>query len=237
MDRFHYSNLTIVEEGNDIKLKMNQMQETIIARFPQHATHSITPQAIQAAAETQFGAFISTSDISRYETNFLLRIHSPTTRRDMLTRGYLNILPFSLNLIPWNPEYGSVATLAYPQLAALSTFDYNTSARNSGKPLKQVQIKISGIPPHLCSRTTLDALLNKRATIRQIILNTTDYTYILSAETHCFDEIPLTAAIGIRRMLQGRLLLNVWPIWYEKVDITTSTRGNYAFYANLPSQV
>jgi hypothetical protein len=43
MDRFQYSNLTVVEEGNDIKLKMNQMQETIIARFPQHATHSITP--------------------------------------------------------------------------------------------------------------------------------------------------------------------------------------------------
>jgi hypothetical protein len=166
MDRFYYSNLTIVDEGEDIKQRTTQLQETIIARFPQHASYNISPQAIQAAAETQFGAFIKISDISRYETSFLLHIHSPSARRDMLTKGYLNMTPLSPNLIPWNPEYGSIATLAYPQLSAIHNFDYNTSARNLGKPLKQIQMKISGIPPHLCSHTTVDALLNKIATIR-----------------------------------------------------------------------
>ncbi|XP_021314347.1 uncharacterized protein LOC110434519 isoform X2 [Sorghum bicolor] len=216
-----------------IRLRMNQLEQTVIARFPQHQSHNITTQAIQQAVENQFGAFVSVQDISRYESNFLLQIHSSTVRRDMLTRGYINMIPSSPNLIPWNPEYGSVATLAYTYLPTLSSFDHNTSARTSGKPLKQIQIQIYGIPPHLCSRTTIDALLGKLATIHQITLNTTKHTYFVSAETHCLDAIPPTANIGIKRMLHGKLLLNIWPIWYEIMDITLPTLGFTEQYYNL----
>ncbi|OQU85387.1 uncharacterized protein LOC110434519 isoform X3 [Sorghum bicolor] len=200
---FQYSNLTIVEKNSSIRLRMNQLEQTVIARFPQHQSHNITTQAIQQAVENQFGAFVSVQDISRP------------------------------NLIPWNPEYGSVATLAYTYLPTLSSFDHNTSARTSGKPLKQIQIQIYGIPPHLCSRTTIDALLGKLATIHQITLNTTKHTYFVSAETHCLDAIPPTANIGIKRMLHGKLLLNIWPIWYEIMDITLPTLGFTEQYYNL----
>jgi hypothetical protein len=166
MDRFQYSNLTIVDEDDCIRLRIDQLQYAVIARFPHHGSQNVTAQAIQIAVQAQFGAVVATNDISRFGTDFLLQMHSSDLHRDMVTRGYIDMAPLSPNLIPWNPEYGSVAVLAYSQLSALSNFDHNTFARYSGNPLRQIEIQISGIPPHLCSHTTINALLNKLATVR-----------------------------------------------------------------------
>jgi hypothetical protein len=133
--------------------------------------------------------------------------------------------PVSANLIPWNPEYGSIATLAYQHLTGLSNFDHNTYARNLGKPPRHIQIQISGIPPHLCTHTTVNTLLDKLAIVQEIILNPTNHRYIVFAKTHCLDVIPPTAAIGIKRMLDGKLLFNIWPILYEIIEINNQHTG------------
>lgn len=147
-------------------------------------------------------------------------MQSANARNLMLNRGFIAMNPFSLNLVPWNSEYGSQPTLAYTQLTALSNFDHNAYAQSSGHPHKHVQIQISGIPPHLCSNATVSTLLHSLATVHQIIFNATNHTYHVSATTYCPHEIPPTAALAIKRMLDGRLLFHVWPIGYNSVDIT-----------------
>lgn len=222
MATYRYPNLTIVEEDACIRFRMQQLCHAIIARFPHHESPDITAEAIQAAVHNQLGASIRLHDISRYASGFLLEIHSAATRSLMLTRGYLAMVPFSLNLMPWNPEYGSFAVLAYPQLATLSNFDHSAFARRSHRPLRHIQIQISGIPPQLCSNATVSTLLNRVAKVRQITLNPSNHRYLVHAETHCPDAIPPTANIGIRRMQEDKLLFNIWPIWYNSVGITAS---------------
>ncbi|KAG0524949.1 hypothetical protein BDA96_06G013100 [Sorghum bicolor] len=220
MDEYHYPNLTIVEEDVYIKFRINQLRHAIIAEFPQHEPHNITAETIQAATQMQYGVHLDLQDISQFTSGFLLEIRPQRTRKLMLTKGFIAMSPFSLNLVPWNPEYGSTATLAYTQLPALSNFDHNAYARNSGRPLKQIHIQIAGIPPHLCSNATINTLLAKLAIVRHILLNPKNHTYIIHADTHCFDAIPPTANLGIKRMQEGKLLFHIWPIWYNTVDIT-----------------
>ncbi|XP_021304044.1 uncharacterized protein LOC110430575 [Sorghum bicolor] len=77
MDRFKYSNLTIIEEDHYIRSRMNQLQQIIIARLPHHGSWNITPQTIRTAIQSQFGASIAIDDISQFHGGML----QPTPRR------------------------------------------------------------------------------------------------------------------------------------------------------------
>ena len=219
MNLYHYPNLTIVEEDVCIRFRINQLRSAIVAKIPQHEPHNITVKTIQTAVQLQYGVSLDHHNISQFASGFLLEIQSPTARSQMIRKGFLAMSPFSLNLVPWNPEHDSAATLAYTQLPALSNFDHNAYARNSGKPLKHIKMEISGIPPHLCSNATINMLLAKLATVQQILLNPRAHTYTVYADTHCLDAIPPTANIGVKRMQEGKLLFHVWPIWYNAIDM------------------
>lgn len=220
MNRYAYPNLTVVEQDSSIRFRIQQLRTAVVAKFPQQMPHTITPQTIQAAIHMQFQAFVYLHDISQYTAGFLLDVRSASLRNRMLTAGFLTMSPFSLNLVPWNPEDGSVTVVAYPHLISLSNFDHNSYAKNSGRPLRRIRLQIAGIPPHLCSRSTLSALLHKVGTIYDIVLDSSIHKYQLHVDTHCPDAIPQTANIAVQKIEEGKLLFNIWPIWYDSVHAT-----------------
>lgn len=62
--------------------------------------------------------------------------------------------------------------------------------------------------------------VSKLVSIRQITLDPNNHTYQVLADTHCLNAIPPTGSLGVKRMLEGKLLFNIWPVWYNPVDIT-----------------
>ena len=105
----------------------------------------------------------------------------------MLGTGYITMFPISPTLIPWNPEYGSTKVPARTQPANPFRLNYNTISHETWDPLKQLLIDIYGIPTHLCSDTTVRALLHDACNIKHISFTSTNHVYTVTAETHSLD--------------------------------------------------
>lgn len=159
MTSFQYPNLTIVEDDDAVATKIAQLRQAIIATLPGQEISSITANDIQSAIQRQYNTCIHLQHILQYGSTYLLLIESASTYNLMLATGYLSMLPHGLNLVPWEPEYGSSKVPAYSQPTDLFNFDYNTIAKKARQPSTRVQIEISGIPPHLCTDNTVRTLL------------------------------------------------------------------------------
>ena len=130
------------------------------------------------------------------------------------------MFPISPTLIPLNPEYGSKVP-ARTQPANPFRLNYNTISHETWDPLKQLLIDIYGIPTHLCSDTTVRALLQDACNVKQISFSTTDHVYTVTAETHSLHMIPSVAHLGVKKFERGQPFLHIWPLWLDPTNFTS----------------
>lgn len=197
------------------------LQHTIVAKFRNHQMVYISIHDIQRAIQHQYHASIDVKDISTCGPDLLIHMHQSTTYSLMLASGSLDMIPISLSLMPWNAEYGSTIVPAHTQLADSFNFDYSKIARNMRKPAKQALILIDAIPAHLCSDTTIKTLLQKLCDVPDITFDRPNHTYQVSAKTHCIENIPSVAHLGLKKIEAGQAFIYIWPIWLEAIDFTS----------------
>lgn len=218
---YQYPNLIIIEEDDAVRMKIQQLQQAIIATFLTHEAAYITRENIQAAAQSQYQVPIDPQDILSCGPNFVLQIHSFNGYTRMLATGYLNIAPLSLSLMPWNAEHGSTKVPACTQPTHLFDFIYNDVGRRGLNPSKPVLIQVSGIPPHLCTDRTVETLLNKLCDIKDITFDHATCSYSIDARTCCLQAIPPVAHLGLKKKREGgQTFVYIWPVWYDPIDQT-----------------
>lgn len=117
MEPYQYPNLTIINEDENVRMKIDILSQYIIAKIPRDETASITIQDIQTAVELQFNTQVYPHNISALRSDFLLFVHPPSKSAEMLHTGYIAMSPISPILIPWHSEYGCIKIPADTQLA------------------------------------------------------------------------------------------------------------------------
>lgn len=149
--------------------------------------------------------------ISQYGPDYLILADSPAAASEILKKGCLRVNTFTLALLPWTAEYGSIAVPLNTQVPIIpSTHNHRPiPARN-----QHLTIQIAGIPPHLCCEPTLHHLFSNISPVTDIIFNRADLTYSLCVNAPA-TNVPDIAHVAIKKSTPVGDMLYIWTLWYE----------------------
>lgn len=198
MTTFHYPNLTIIEESQVQQTASAILGRAIIAKPHRSAQQLLCHQHIKDAIDGEFETDIEIEKISQFGTDYLVLADSPAVASQMLHRGSLNVHTFTVALLPWTTEYGSVTVPLHTQVSN----NQQPKIHDQQATRKQrLTIQISGIPPQLCCEATLHSLFNNICPITNISFNRFDLTYSVSANASP-TIVPDIAHIAIKKQDQ-----------------------------------
>lgn len=220
MDTYPYPNLTVIDETEVPFVQPSPLDNAIIARPSNSARDIICHQVLKDAIEEQFKIDIDIQNISQYGADYLIVLDSPATKSTLLTQGFVNVVGFTLPLIPWTTDYGSITVPFHTQLPK-HCFKHNQPTTTP--PSQHLTIEITGIPPHLCCEIIVRRLLTNICSIHEIVLTPANLTYTVFAygpDT----KLPHIAHIGIKKRTNFGDMLAIWPLWYE-----TTTADMYPY--------
>jgi hypothetical protein len=208
---FKYPNLTIIDESEVEQIASTILGRVIVARIPESARQSICHDNIRDALQEEFEIDIEIEKISRFGPDYLILADSPTIATQILNKGSLAINSFTVALLPWTTEYGSITVPLHTQLPNIQI----PQAQEQIAPCNQhVAIEISGLPPHLCYQSTLHQLFSTICAVTHIKFIRADLTYSVVANTPPAN-IPDIAHIAIKKSTQAGDILNIWTLWYQ----------------------
>lgn len=153
--------------------------------------------------------------VYRIMVDYFIQVHSSAATIHILTKGFVHVSTYTLTLMPWTPDYGSITVPLHTQLNS-DPINHDILSRSRVLPHnRHLTIEITGMPIHICCDLAIRRLFSRICTIRDITFFTpATLTYWVS---DCGPEllVPSIAYVGVKKATQNGDFLNVWPLWYE----------------------
>jgi len=211
MNAQHYPNLTVIDDSEIQSIADHIEERALIARLPQSARNIIEHIQLRDAIQESFQIDIKLEDISQYNSDYIIMLHSANTKNILLNKGFLKVDTFTLPLIPWDRDYGST-------IMPLPTYLTDTEHQNQYSLTynrEQLTIDIFGrLPPHLCCEFIVRHLLKILCVIHEVTFTPAILVYSVDAygSKMC---VPNIAYIGVKKTTQNGI--SMWPLWYETI--------------------
>lgn len=217
MEWFQFPHLKVVEVAHDVDLGRMGLQYLVVGKVPEFARDGVSEAKIQAVIRDLFDFVVPLDRIWRNGADYLIKLSSSTEYVLVLTRGYFHSL--KLAVMPWSCEYGSTVVSLESQFRELETVNLESigwEVRNAQWSIcadEDIAIQICGIPGHLCYERLIHDLVGEWCDIRHIRF--VQFTCFVVARTSNLRAIPTYANIGVKKMVAGQWVINVWPVWYK----------------------
>lgn len=216
MTTFHSPKLTVIDESEINFNEPDILGLAVLVKIPHLASApfsstNINRHTIIEAIQQQAQITIPLHKISLYGPDYLLIADSPSAATQIINKLSINIDMCSLGLLPWTVDYGATTIDIDSRIPTVQTTPHQIQLPGNNQEL---DIRVLGLPPHLCSEEIVRRLFTNICHVTDIDYSQADLTY--SFKTYApTSAIPDIAHIAVQTKTPTGLQLHIWQLWYE----------------------